>query len=74
MDSNIDNIIKTINEKTKRQTGNIILNLDDFESIKITELTNVIIRKANPNGDLKRLREMIIISNGKVSKIFGEVS
>ncbi|WP_249897400.1 hypothetical protein [Paenibacillus sp. PK3_47] len=53
------------------QADRIVLNLDDFTPEKITEITDGILRKANPNGDLKNLQELLIIVNGKITRIYG---
>ncbi|WP_339310603.1 hypothetical protein [Paenibacillus sp. FSL M7-0896] len=71
MDTNVDNILRNIRTKTKSQAERIVLNLDGFTSEKITEITGKIIRKANPNGDLKNLQELLIIVDGKITRIYG---
>lgn len=65
----IDTIIRGINKKTQTQTHHIILNLDDFEG-NVDDLVKAIKRKANPNGDLKRLEELLIVKDGKIIDIF----
>ena len=47
-------------------------NVDDFPPEKILEITEGIQRKANPNGDLKNLKELLIVNDGKITRVFGE--
>lgn len=70
-DGKVQSIIKEIAGKTKNQSGRIILNLDNFPGEKIAEITGTILRKANPNGDLKRLEELISVKDGTITKVFG---
>ncbi len=70
-DGKVQSIIKEIAGKTKNQSGRIILNLDNFPDEKIAEITGTILRKANPNGDLKRLEELISVKDGTITKVFG---
>lgn len=62
-------IIRELAEKTKAQAPNIVLNLDDYAG-DIKELIDLIKRKTNPTGDLKRLEELKIIKDGNVIDIF----
>ncbi|AIQ60714.1 hypothetical protein PBOR_30110 [Paenibacillus borealis] len=71
IDANVDNILRNIRTKTKSQAERIVLNLDGFTSAKITEITEGVLRKANPNGDLKNLQEILIVVDGKITRIFG---
>lgn len=71
IDTNVDNILRNIRTKTKTQAERIVLNLDGFTPEKITEVTEGILRKANPNGDLKNLQELLIVVDGKITRIFG---
>ncbi|MEK3661516.1 hypothetical protein NSQ29_18250 [Paenibacillus sp. FSL F4-0236] len=71
IDTNVDNILRNIRTKTKSQAERIVLNLDGFTSEKITEITEGVLRKANPNGDLKNLQELLIVVDGKITRIFG---
>ncbi len=71
IDTNMDNILRNIRTKTKTQAERIVLNLDGFTPEKITEITEGILRKANPNGDLKNLQELLIVVDGKIIRIFG---
>ncbi|WP_353049612.1 hypothetical protein [Paenibacillus sp. ISL-20] len=57
--------------KTKAQADRIVLNLDNFAVEKISEITEGILRKANSNGDLKSLKELIIVNDGKITRVFG---
>ncbi|WP_328284497.1 CdiA C-terminal domain-containing protein [Paenibacillus tarimensis] len=57
--------------KTKNQSGSIVLNLDNFTDEKVAEITETILRKANANGDLKRLEELLLVRDGKITRIFG---
>ncbi|AUO06248.1 hypothetical protein C0638_06715 [Paenibacillus sp. lzh-N1] len=70
-DGKVQSIIKEIAGKTKNQSGRIVLNLDNFPDEKISEITGTILRKANPNGDLKRLEELISVKDGTITKVFG---
>jgi len=60
-------IVKEIASKTKDQAPNIVLNLDDYAG-DIDELFDLIQRKATPNGDLKRLEELVVIKDGSIIK------
>ncbi|MEK3911143.1 hypothetical protein [Paenibacillus sp. FSL H7-0331] len=51
-------MIRNIRTKTKTQAERIVLNLDNFAPEKVTEIVEGILRKANPNGDLKNLKEL----------------
>lgn len=46
--------------------------MDNFPPEKILEITEGIQRKANPNGDLKNLKELLIVNDGKIIGVFGE--
>ena len=67
-----DNVLRTITNKTKTQAERIVLNVDNFPPEKILEITEGIQRKANPNGDLKNLKELLIVNDGKITRVFGE--
>ncbi|MEB2280718.1 hypothetical protein LAV73_11990 [Lysinibacillus xylanilyticus] len=67
-----DNVLRTITTKTKTQAERIVLNVDNFPPEKILEITEGIQRKANPNGDLKNLKELLIVNDGKITRVFGE--
>lgn len=71
IDTNVDNIVRNIRTKTRTQAERIVLNLDGFTSEKITKITEGILRKANPSGDLKNLQELLIVVDGKITRIFG---
>lgn len=43
-------MIKEIADKTKKQTPNIVLNLDDYAG-NVDELIDLVRRKSNPKGD-----------------------
>lgn len=70
-DGKVQSIIKEIAGKTKKQSGRIVLNLDNFPDEKVAEITETFLRKANPNGDLKRLEELILVKDGRITRIFG---
>ncbi|WP_182914856.1 hypothetical protein [Paenibacillus thiaminolyticus] len=70
-DGKVQSIIKEIAGKTKKQSGRIVLNLDNFPVEKVAEITETILRKANPNGDLKRLEELILVKDGRITRVFG---
>ncbi|MNI50558.1 hypothetical protein D3C73_1052250 [compost metagenome] len=67
----MNTIIKEVAGKTKNQSGRIVLNLDNFADEKVTEIIESILRKANPNGDLERLEELILVKDGKIIRLFG---
>lgn len=69
--ANIDNICRTIKDKTKAQSERIILNLDDFNDSDFENLCDSIMRKTSESGDLRRLSEMLIARNGKITRLFG---
>ncbi len=62
-------IVRELSGKTKNQTPNIVLNLDDYAG-NVDELITVIKQKATPGGDLKRLEDLKIIKDGKIINIF----
>ncbi|MFE6077497.1 hypothetical protein ACFVQB_23820 [Paenibacillus sp. NPDC057886] len=64
------NKIKEIQGKTKKQATRIILNLDDFNPSDLDILKQEILRKANPNGDLKYLQELLVVKDGKITRWF----
>lgn len=66
--TSVNTIIKEISQKTKDQASNIALNLDDYTG-NIDDLIEVITRKANPQGDLKRLQELLIIKNNEITNL-----
>ncbi|MED0706054.1 PAAR-like protein [Aneurinibacillus aneurinilyticus] len=70
-DGKVQSIIKELAGKTKKQSGRIVLNLDDFPDNKVVEVTETIFRKVNPNGDLKRLEELLIVKDGTITRLFG---
>ncbi|MEK3752375.1 hypothetical protein NYE25_29755 [Paenibacillus sp. FSL E2-8871] len=47
------------------------MNIDNFPNEKVTEIIEAILRKATPNGDLKRLEELIVVKDGKITRVFG---
>ncbi|GBK61457.1 hypothetical protein PbDSM24746_14610 [Paenibacillus macerans] len=65
-----DNKVREIYKKTKKQANRIILNLDDFNVDDIGDLKQGILRKANPNGDLKNLKELLVVKDGKITRWF----
>ncbi|WP_341184745.1 CdiA C-terminal domain-containing protein [Paenibacillus sp. FSL H7-0756] len=67
----VKTLINEIAKKTKEQSARIVLNLDNFPNEKVTEIINTLLRKANPNGDLKRLEELILVKDGKIIRVFG---
>lgn len=70
-DLTADNILSNIRSKPKTQTERIVLNLDDFTPEKSSEVIDGILSKANPNGDLKNLKELLIVKEDKIIRIFG---
>ncbi|WP_434752752.1 WXG100 family type VII secretion target [Paenibacillus amylolyticus] len=71
-DANVDNILRNIAKKTKTQAERIVVNLDEFPTELVSEITQGIIRKANPNGDLKNLKEVLLVKDGNITRVFGE--
>lgn len=71
VDTNVDNIIRNIRTKTKTQAESIVLNLDGFPSVKVNEVTEGILRKANSNGDLKNLKELLMVKDGVITRVYG---
>lgn len=71
-DANVDNILRNIATKTKTQAERIVVNLDEFPTEKVSELSQGIIRKANPTGDLKNLKEILFVKDGNITRVFGE--
>ena len=65
----METIINEIRSKTKNQTPNIILNLDDYQG-SMDKLIELIKRKATPKGDLKRLEDLKIVKGGEIFDIF----
>ncbi|ADO54187.1 contractile injection system protein, VgrG/Pvc8 family [Paenibacillus polymyxa] len=71
IETNVDNILRNITKKTKTQAERIVLNVDQFPSEKVAEIIQGILRKANPNGDLKNLKELSIVKDGEITRVFG---
>ena len=67
-----DNVLRNITSKTKTQVERIFLTVDICPPEKIHEITEGFQRKANPNGDLKYLKELLIVNDGKITRVFGE--
>ncbi len=65
----VNTIIHEMSNKTKKQAPNIVLNLDLYEG-NTGELLEIITRKANSNGDLKRLEELWLVMNGNLMYVF----
>ena len=63
-------IAEEIKRKTKDQADRVILNLDGFTDAKVAEVSQKILGKTNPNGDLRRLQELFIIKDGKIDLLF----
>ncbi|MGC6767890.1 CdiA C-terminal domain-containing protein [Enterococcus sp. LJL128] len=66
----IDNIIREMKGKTKKQSERLVLNLDGFDQQVVDNLIEAIHRKANPNQDLKRLKEVIFVKDRQVNQVF----
>ncbi|GAF08808.1 hypothetical protein [Paenibacillus pini] len=71
-DGKVQSIIKELAGKSKNQSERIVLNLDNFPDGKVDEIIATILRKANPNGDLKRIDELSIVRGGTIRGILGE--
>ncbi|MEK4854854.1 hypothetical protein NST04_33810, partial [Paenibacillus sp. FSL H7-0756] len=71
IETNLDNILRNTTKKTKTQAERIVLNLDQFPSEKVAEIIQGILRKANPDGDLKNLKELFIVKDGEITRVFG---
>jgi len=65
--NNIRSIMNTINNKSRTQSSNIILNLDDFIG-SVDELTHRII--GNVDSSLHRVNEIWFVRDGVISVIF----
>ncbi|NUU77373.1 WXG100 family type VII secretion target [Paenibacillus xylanilyticus] len=63
-------IAEEIKRKTKDQADRVILNLDGFTDARVAEVSQKILGKTNPNGDLRRLQELFIIRDGKIDLLF----
>lgn len=68
VDTNTKGIVKEIYNKTKKQTPNIVVNLDDYAG-NIPELTDSLLAKID--GDLKYLQELYFVKDGEIIHIFG---
>ncbi|GIO95275.1 hypothetical protein J14TS5_03610 [Paenibacillus lautus] len=66
---NLKNTVNQIQSKTKSQATRIILNLDNYEG-SIDGLKDMILRKANPKGDLKYLDELLVIKDETIIRWF----
>ncbi|MGG5343290.1 hypothetical protein [Enterococcus sp. AZ192] len=64
--NNTKNLVNEIVGKTKGQADKIVLNLDGYSTNKVNEILGMIQRKANPNGDLKRLTEILVTKDKKI--------
>ncbi|WP_277406239.1 hypothetical protein [Lacrimispora xylanisolvens] len=69
VDTNTKGIKKEIYNKTKKQTPNIVVNLDDYAG-NIPELTDSLLAK-KIDGDLKYLQELYFVKDGEIIHIFG---
>lgn len=54
-------------EENKEQTERITLNLDNYQG-DIEELKDMILRKTN--GDLKNLKELLVVKDGEITRWF----
>ncbi|MDQ6419790.1 hypothetical protein RB620_10140 [Paenibacillus sp. LHD-117] len=63
-------IATEIAKKTKTQAERIVLNLDDFTAEQVKEVTEKILGKANPNGDLKHLQELFVVRDGEINLLY----
>ena len=61
------NVIKEIGKKNKTQSERIVLNLDGYKG-NIDDLKSNILRKTN--GDLRRLKEVMVTKDGKITRWF----
>ncbi|SHI88924.1 toxin 50 [Clostridium cavendishii DSM 21758] len=68
--TSFNNVCKEIAKKLRKQAYRIVLNLDDYNPEMTEELISTIVRKAKPNGDLKRLIELFIVKDGKIKRVF----
>ncbi|MFT8349939.1 hypothetical protein [Clostridium saccharoperbutylacetonicum] len=60
-------VVKEISKKNKEQTERITLNLDNYQG-DIEELKDMILRKTN--GDLKNLKELLVVKDGEITRWF----
>ncbi|URZ07174.1 CdiA C-terminal domain-containing protein [Clostridium felsineum] len=66
----VNAICRNIAKKTKSQAKRIVLNLDDYPSGEVENVCNAILRKTNENVDLKRLQELFMVRNKKITRLF----
>ncbi|WP_321386944.1 pre-toxin TG domain-containing protein [uncultured Enterococcus sp.] len=67
VDTKIKGITRQINEKTKKQTTNIVVNLDDYGG-DINVLKDSLL--SNTSNDLKYLTELYFVKNNEIFHIF----
>ncbi|MBQ4900501.1 hypothetical protein KB559_16820 [Paenibacillus sp. Marseille-P2973] len=68
IDTKLNNILRTLREKTTKQARRIVLNLNDYPVEKRTELIEFI--KSQTNKDLKHLDELLIIEDRQVTRAY----
>ncbi|NPC93924.1 hypothetical protein HOO54_17310 [Bacillus sp. WMMC1349] len=61
-------VINEISKKSKKQAERITLNVNNYKG-DIGELKHMILRKTN--GDLRRLKELLVIKDGQITRWFG---
>ncbi|WP_321383094.1 hypothetical protein [uncultured Enterococcus sp.] len=66
----IDNIIREMKGKTKSQAEYLVLNLDGFDQSIVDQLAQAIKRKSLPEQDLRRLKEVIFVKDGKIDHVY----
>ncbi|MEK5237518.1 hypothetical protein NST99_17670 [Paenibacillus sp. FSL L8-0470] len=68
IDTKLNNILRTLREKTTKQARRIVLNLNDYPVKKRTELIEFI--KSQTKKDLKHLDELLIIEDRQVTRAY----
>lgn len=56
--------------KTKSQAEYLVLNLDGFDQSIVDQLAQAIKRKSLPEQDLRRLKEVIFVKDGKIDHVY----
>ncbi|MEK5028238.1 CdiA C-terminal domain-containing protein [Paenibacillus sp. FSL M7-1046] len=64
----LDNVLRTLREKTTKQARRIVLNLNDYPVGKRAELIEFI--KSQTQKDLKHLDELLIIEGRQVTRAY----
>ncbi|MGG3284540.1 hypothetical protein ABEQ74_29700, partial [Paenibacillus solani] len=68
IDTKLNNVLRTLREKTTKQARRIVLNLNDYPVEKRAELIEFI--KSQTKKDLKHLDELLIIEDRQVTRAY----